>query len=88
MGAAVAAAIVGAEVQIGPPQDVPQWYVDYFELKVTLATGSKEISDPPFIYLEEFELGPLSITIAFLTYLNLQGKLLLIKHLFFFEMTL
>lgn len=29
-------------VQNKPPQDEPQWYADYFELKATLAAGSRE----------------------------------------------
>lgn len=27
-------------------QDVPHWYVDYFELEITLATGREEASAP------------------------------------------
>ena len=34
-------------VQNEPPQDVLHWYVDYFELKVTLASGSRETSSLP-----------------------------------------
>ena len=29
-----------------PPQDVPHWYADYFELKAKLVSGSREISAP------------------------------------------
>lgn len=48
-------------VQVEPPQDMPQWYADCFELKATLAAGLRETSAPPLKYLEEFELGVLLI---------------------------
>lgn len=45
-----------------PPQDMPVWYVDCFELRAILATGSRENSPPAhFNCLEEFELGVLPI---------------------------
>lgn len=34
-------------VQNEPFQDVAQWYVDYIELKATLATSSRETSALP-----------------------------------------
>lgn len=34
-------------VQNAPPQNVPQWYTDYFELKAILASGSGEMSVCP-----------------------------------------
>ena len=37
------------------PQDVPQWYTDYFELKAMLASGSRETSALPLNYLEGLE---------------------------------
>lgn len=42
-------------VQNEPPQHVPQWYADYFELEASLASGSKETSSP--LYYLELELG-------------------------------
>lgn len=48
-------------VQKEPPQDVPLWDVDCSGLKAILAAGSKETSAPPFNYLEELELGAMSI---------------------------
>ena len=38
--------LIDVGVQNKSPQDLPQWYADYFELKATLATGSKETSAP------------------------------------------
>lgn len=43
------------------PQDVYQWFADYFELKAILALGSRETSATLFTYLEEPELGALLI---------------------------
>lgn len=37
--------IVGVQNEL--PQDMLLWYVDYFELKATLAIGSRETSTPP-----------------------------------------
>lgn len=48
-------------IQNKPPQDEPQWYADYLELKATSATKSREISALPFNYVEEFELKILPI---------------------------
>lgn len=42
-----------------PPQDVPQCYTGYSELKAVLTSGSCETSASPFHYLEELEPGAL-----------------------------
>lgn len=41
-----------------PPQDVPQWYADYFELKATetLQAQEKLLFPSPLNYIEEFKL--------------------------------
>lgn len=40
-----------------PPQDMSQWYANYFEPKATQTLGIQENLLLPFNYLEEFEVG-------------------------------
>lgn len=43
-------------------QDVPQWYIDYFELKAILVSGSRKMS-VPLINCLEFEWRALFIRV-------------------------